>query len=171
VNWTFNTTVQSWSGANFSGSDGIAPGCLKGEEGGGGLPSFTSPIISLSVAEDDPFSCNIRVTAESEGGDIGGPLTVRLRVSGSSNYDDSTVITLPDDPVGYDSGWLTLGGLFTGTDTVEGVQVDFNVGLDVDPGYPFTVYVDNVYVAETPPVVGGYGFTRSAGGVPGAVMI
>jgi hypothetical protein len=146
TNWTFDASQESWTPGGVWNASLL---CLNNTSTGG-QPSYQSPSVSVPVVLNDPFSCHVRVTATGTG--TGGSLAVRLRASGGGgNYDETINITLPDDPSGYDSGWQTISDVFPGTDTIDGVQVDFNISLSIDPGYPFETFVDNVYLAEADP--------------------
>ena len=165
ANYTFPSNSQGWDEAvmPWTIADGSPSlGCLRGAGGG----SFSTGLseLSIPVAVDDPISCRVRFTAAEDANP--GTLRARLRAQELGGdladiIEERSVLTLP-----YDSGWFIVSGVFTGTGTVDALA--FNAHA-VEAETTFDVAFDFVYVAESPP--GGFTFTRSAGGVPGAVAI
>lgn len=164
--FTFESDREGWDPSDaWDGAAGAAPGCLHVADPGG-APAFTVSDLALSVSVGDPCSCNVRVTAN--GTATGGTLAIRMHVSGDGDDYFTTTITVPDDPADYDSGWRTISGLLSFTGTVDSVTITFDYDLALI-SYPFESFLDNVYVAESPPVPGG--LLHSAGGIPGAVLV
>lgn len=159
--WTFGASDMGWLPSGLWDAGGYLH-----DANPGGAPTFLITGLSVSVGPGDPFSCQVRLTAT--GTASGGTLAIRLRASGASNYVAAINIVVPDDPDEYDSGWQLISGAIDASDTINGMEIEFNYDLALI-SYPFESYADNVYLAESPPIPSE--LTHSAGGMPGAVLI
>ena len=166
--WGFNADAQGWTG-DWIDTDGVGGlGCLT--YGIVSNPEFRSDLISVPVALNDPFSAWVKLVS-TEYTIQGGVVEVSIVAAGSPGASSTPVIlTIPAaDPQTYDSGWFKISAVFPGADTILEVQVIFSNDDETITFYPF---VDAVYLAETDPLGSlNYTLTRSAGGVPGAVMV
>ena len=70
----------------------------------------------------------------------------------------------PGATLDYDSGWIRVSGTITADETVTILQI-----VAGGVGGNCLIYIDNVYFLESD--LGASGFTRSAGGVPGSILI
>lgn len=153
ASWTFDSDAEGWGGAgSWTGADGHGPGCMTGE------PSIGS--LSIAIDAADPVSFWYRVIIPEDGS--AGEVILSLLGSGTGGFQIDEIIEVAAVP--YDSGWVKKSGVGGNTGTVTALQ--FNVTL---PGAELgDAYFDTVYVAEAEPDT--YGYTHSAGGIPGAVL-
>lgn len=160
ANYTFSINEQGWDTSSFSwtntdGSPGL--GCLVAGDPDGVTNVGTSLAVSTAVSSGDPISFRVRILANS--GDLG---TVYCTLSADSSVlaELVSITALP-----FDSGWLTVSGTMTTTETVD----TFSFAAAAADGIIFIVYLDSIYIAEAPP--GAEGYRHSAGGIPGAVLV
>jgi hypothetical protein len=165
ANYQFTITAEGWSvsGSPASGVfvydtlNGNPAGCLAGLIDDGNAASTSKGSLSLPVLTGDPMSIRVRaVLASGETGNISGTLNTGLGQIGWS----FVVAAVP-----YDSGWT----LFSDTIDSDGTVTTLTFEAATDITQEVTIYLDNVYVSESP--ASPFGFTRNAGGIPGSVMV
>lgn len=161
ANYTFDAGAQGWFApgpptgmewTNTAGSPGL--GCLVGGDpfgvdpgGNGASASITG--LSIPMVVGDPYSCRFRVINDGEGGSD-GEVHGRLQLIGDLNTYNSEVIDTPVvQDVYSDSGWLLITGSQTPEDdTIHTVQF---LATTTGDAVSVIVYLDSVYVKETPP--------------------
>jgi len=156
---------MAWDGSD--GDPGI--GCMSGFMPG--TPSSTNSTaitgLSIPVTLGDPVSMHVKFAGTVGYTDQNFQAKFRVTI-GSSQI----VVTIDYGPVTgvVDSGWLLAAGTIPATGTLTGASVTFSINSGLEEPL-LKVFADSLYVVDLDPAIASFGFTRSAGGVPGAVMV
>jgi hypothetical protein len=161
VYFIFNTNAEGWTEIDYEwiNTDGVGVGCLFSS--GGNSPTTTVTFDPVMAFVDDPMSCYVKVTATAPDATPANNVTFEM-------WTDNTTIDYEfasGGIEGYDSGWIRIAGV---VDT-EGEISQLNVGIPDTIDAVVHVYIDNIYFLQSDEIEAG--LTRSAGGVPGVVMI
>lgn len=159
--WFFAASAESWttSSANFEydAVNGIAPGCLFANDSSA-VSELT--IASTPVLIGEPASLWIRLKANNPELPV-GDIDLTFSIGGLTAILYSFI---PGETLDYDSGWVRVAGVIAANEDVTLLQIAVD-GI----GGNCLIYVDSVFFLESDGI--SYGFTRSAGGIPGAVAI
>lgn len=159
ANYTFDAGAQGWltnpalfEWTNTAGSPGL--GCLVAGDPFGVDPGSNSGAteitgLTLPMVVGDPYSCRARVVFDGLGGDSGLVHTELTLIGDLNSYtalgDDVAVV----EDVASDSGWFIISGVQTPEDdNITSVEFSFSCN---SPEVSVVVYLDSVYVKETPP--------------------
>ena len=157
--WLFTSNRQGWGADDsvWTSDEGRPAGCVIGSVDVSGL--------STSVTPSSPCSFWARIVWDAAPEELTTPENIDVTLVSNGDFVNisggRTISSVP-----YDSGWFKVFGNAADTGTV--TALGLNVATD-SPDWPGLVYFDSVYVAETE--AGGWGLTRSAGGIPGTVLI
>jgi hypothetical protein len=166
VYFIFNTDAEGWSEAEadfeWINTDGVGLGCLFADDGNSPQSAISFDPVMAFVG--DPFSCYVKVTATAPDATPANDVTFRMQATGTA------VALLEHDFVcggieGYDSGWIRIFGAVEEEGEVNQLEVGIPDAIDA----VVHVYVDNIYFLQSDEIEAG--LTRSAGGVPGVVMV
>lgn len=153
TNYLFSAGAQGWTGMDWEASVGSpALGALVAGFGsptssfGVNSAGSTKTGLSIPVANTDPFSYRVRIINDDGGGDNGN-VTGYLRVIGGNTYEKAFNIGPIESGIPFDSGWSYLNDVITATDTITSIEFS---AVGSGDGVLFAVYLDSVYVAESP---------------------
>lgn len=171
TSWLFDSNLEGWSmtagnapAIAWNGANGSPfPGCIFAD---GSVTPFKYLEVSLTglsipVLIGDPLSFRVRLTGSNPGGNCAFPVYNGGFLGSAFNASNPPF-------VGGDTGWVEVTGTISSNGTVAAVylRVGTPLGIDTLTG----VYLDSIYLAESPPG-GPFDLARSAGGIPGSVMV
>ncbi len=151
ANWKFDSNAEGWTnsyGMGWSGFDGSpAPGCMLRNTPGTPFDYVEATLTGLSipVQAGDNISFRARVKGEWSGGFVSGVAFVGSNaINGfvGSAFKTAAEIDLSSG----DSGWITVTGTITNTDTIDTLTVRIGDPLG-DDTLTFAAF-DNLFVAE-----------------------
>lgn len=163
AHYTFDTTAEGFTGTSWSWQSG------QGSPSAGAMgrtTTFTStglagPAVSIAVTSGQPLSFRFKMDGSAN---VHNTITFGIKDS-LTNVLGAITVSNPSFTSGS-TGWLIETGSISVTGTA--VSIFCNVGDGIANGIT-AVYVDSLYIAETPPAVGD--LSLNVGGIPGLVMV
>lgn len=152
THYTFNFNNETWGTADFQwyGGDGSPSlGCMWADGSSVAFDAVSTAIsgVSIPVDVDDPLSFRVRITGDWSS--VSNSWSAALVISGGLVAGNCTKLGGDFTFTDNDTGWVEVTGAVTTAGTVTGVT--FNMGDPALSDWITGVYLDSVYIAETPP--------------------